>query len=260
MRKVRVATLLAVLVVAGGLVASQSSGQSATGGQGVAVPAQVRTILDDNCVKCHGGGNPSANLNLSTNGDVLALVGEPSIEKRSIPFIDPGKPGDSYLYLKVEGSGRIIGGRMPLTGGHLSQQQLDAVHGWIAGMPASAGSGSQAHGSAGSSSGSEAPSATTVDRLFDASYAYQLRCSSCHGRSGEGVSLFGPPLAGDAFIMTSSDRAIGDVVHMGRKYRDKHYPAYSGMPRFQFITGGELQSLVDYLKGPLQAGHAASAQ
>jgi len=25
-----------------------------------------------------------------------------------------------------------------------------------------------------------------------------------------------------------------------------------GMPRFQFITGGELLALIDYLKGPLQ--------
>jgi mono/diheme cytochrome c family protein len=92
----------------------------------------------------------------------------------------------------------------------------------------------------------------TVDKLFDGAFLYRQSCDDCHGEAGEGVSLFGPPLAGDAFITASGDEAIGYVINMGRKYRDKMYPAYSGMPKFQFITGGELQSLIDYLKGPLQ--------
>jgi len=92
----------------------------------------------------------------------------------------------------------------------------------------------------------------TADKMFDGGYVYQRSCSSCHGASGEGVTLFGPPLVGDAFLKASGDQAVGMVINMGRKYRDKMYPAYSGMPKFQFIRGGELQSLIDYLKGPLQ--------
>jgi hypothetical protein len=42
------------------------------------------------------------------------------------------------------------------------------------------------------------------------------------------------------------------VINNGRKYRDKIYPEYSGMPKFQFITGGKLHALIDHLKGPLQ--------
>ena len=92
----------------------------------------------------------------------------------------------------------------------------------------------------------------TADKLFDGKYVYNRSCAGCHGAMGEGVTLFGPPLAGDAFVTSSGDEAIANVINMGRKYRDKMYPAYSGMPKFQFITGGELQALVDYLKGPLQ--------
>ncbi len=87
---------------------------------------------------------------------------------------------------------------------------------------------------------------------FDGAYVFQRSCAGCHGASGEGFTLFGPPLAGNGFIKTGSDEAIGKVINMGRKYRDKAYPAYMGMPKFQFITGGELQALIDYLKGPLQ--------
>jgi mono/diheme cytochrome c family protein len=92
----------------------------------------------------------------------------------------------------------------------------------------------------------------TADKMFDGAYVYHRSCADCHGASGEGVTLFGPPLAGDAFVTASGADAIGYVINMGRKYRDKMYPAYSGMPKFQFITGGELQALIDHLKGPLQ--------
>jgi mono/diheme cytochrome c family protein len=195
------------------------------------IPSGVRMIFNDKCVKCHGGSNPTS-------------------------FIDPGQPQDSYLFMKVEGASGIIGGRMPLTGGSLSEAQLQTIHDWIAGMDGSGSQHSQQSSSSRQASGGQGSSGAqeSVDQLFDGAYIYQVRCSTCHGRSGEGVSLFAPPLAGDAYLRVSSDRSIGDVIQMGRKYRDKHYPAYSGMPRFQFLTGGELQALIDYLKGPLQAG------
>jgi mono/diheme cytochrome c family protein len=257
MRTMRVATALVILAVAVGFVVSQTFGQSSSSSSNV--PPDVRKIFNDKCVKCHGGGNPSAGLNLSTNSDVDALLGKPAAEKQSIPFIDPGHPGDSYLYMKIEGSGGIIGGRMPLQGGYLSQNQIDAVGNWINGLTASSASRSRASSSSQTAGVSETVQAT-ANAMFDAPYIFQLRCSGCHGTSGEGVSLFGPPLAGDAFVKVSNDRSIGDVIQMGRKYQDMHYPAYSGMPRFQSITGGKLQALIDYLKGPLQAGHTASSQ
>jgi|WetSurMetagenome_2_1015567.scaffolds.fasta_scaffold25946_4 mono/diheme cytochrome c family protein len=92
----------------------------------------------------------------------------------------------------------------------------------------------------------------TADKMFDGKYLFGVSCADCHGAVGQGVTLFGPPLAGDAFITASPDETIGKVINMGRKYRDKMHPDYMGMPKFQYITGGQLQALVDYLKGPLQ--------
>lgn len=92
----------------------------------------------------------------------------------------------------------------------------------------------------------------TADQMFDGAHLYHVSCAGCHGGAGEGVTLFGPPLAGDAFVTSSGDDVVGNVIQMGRKYRAKLYPAYPGMPTFQFIRGGELEALVDHLKGPLQ--------
>jgi mono/diheme cytochrome c family protein len=91
-----------------------------------------------------------------------------------------------------------------------------------------------------------------ADAMFDGAYLYSRSCDDCHGDKGEGVTLFGPPLAGDVFVTSSGPDAIGYVINNGRKYRDKMYPEYSGMPKFQFITGGELRALIDHLTGPLQ--------
>jgi mono/diheme cytochrome c family protein len=100
----------------------------------------------------------------------------------------------------------------------------------------------------------------TTDKMFDGKYIFLRNCAGCHGASGEGVSLFGPPLVGDAFVTAGGSDAIGYVITMGRKYRDKLYPEYCGMPKFQFITGGELQALIDHLTGPIQGPTRPAAE
>ncbi len=97
-----------------------------------------------------------------------------------------------------------------------------------------------------------AAAAVGQEDMFDGGYIYQRSCATCHGSSGEGIGLFGPHLRGNAFVTSSSMDAIGEVIQMGRKYRNKHHPEYSGMPRFQFIRGGDLRALIDYVGGPLQ--------
>jgi mono/diheme cytochrome c family protein len=90
------------------------------------------------------------------------------------------------------------------------------------------------------------------DAVFDGDYIYDTSCASCHGEGGLGVTLFGPPLKGDAFITQGDNQAIAKVIQMGRKYRDKLYPDYMGMPRFQFIRARQTEDLIAYLKGDLQ--------
>jgi len=96
------------------------------------------------------------------------------------------------------------------------------------------------------------PSAYGRDSRFDGEWVFSLYCSGCHGEKGEGVELFGPALRGNKGVEVVGSEAIAELVHMGRKYGDKTYPEYSGMPRFQYIRGGEMDALIDYLKGPLQ--------
>lgn len=87
---------------------------------------------------------------------------------------------------------------------------------------------------------------------FDGAYIYEVRCSSCHGKKGEGISVFGIPLRGNAFVTQGSAQSIGDAIHNGRAGEMKRYPDYSGMPRFQGIRAGELSALVAYMKTGLQ--------
>ncbi len=87
---------------------------------------------------------------------------------------------------------------------------------------------------------------------FDGAYIYEVRCSNCHGKKGEGMSLFGIPLRGNAFITQGSVESIGEAIHNGRAGQMKRYPDYAGMPRFQGIRAGELSALIAYMKTDLQ--------
>ena len=90
------------------------------------------------------------------------------------------------------------------------------------------------------------------DAAFDGAYIYQVKCSTCHGKKGEGISLFGIPLRGNAFVMNESAQSIGETIHKGRTDGKKRYPDYGGMPRFQGIRAGELSALIAYLRTGLQ--------
>ena len=90
------------------------------------------------------------------------------------------------------------------------------------------------------------------DAAFDGGYVYQVKCSTCHGKKGEGIPLFGIPLRGNAFITQGSAQGIAEAIHKGRNGEMKRYPDYAGMPRFQGIRAGELSALIAYLKTGLQ--------
>jgi mono/diheme cytochrome c family protein len=68
------------------------------------------------------------------------------------------------------------------------------------------------------------------DVVFDGDYVYDTHCANCHGEGGMGVTLFGPPLRGDAFVTQGDNQAIAKVIQMGRKYRDTHaaIPVHQG--------------------------------
>lgn len=69
----------------------------------------VAAIFDSSCsfrTSCHGGTRGAARLNFEAarNDDILytdLLVGTPACEYDFMPLIDPGRPENSWLYIKI---------------------------------------------------------------------------------------------------------------------------------------------------------------
>ncbi|MEX0729366.1 MAG: cytochrome c [Aquisalimonadaceae bacterium] len=87
---------------------------------------------------------------------------------------------------------------------------------------------------------------------FDGEWRYRTSCAGCHGADGEGNYGFGPALKGNAFVQNVPAGNIVGVIQNGRLYDDRNFPAYPGMPAFDYIRAGEADALVTYLKGGLQ--------
>ncbi len=85
--------------------------------------AEIRPILNENCVACHGGVKTSADLNLQFRD--LALIGGESGE----PAIVPGNAGASAMVRMI--SHTVAEERMPKDGAPLSEDQIDLIRRWI---------------------------------------------------------------------------------------------------------------------------------
>jgi mono/diheme cytochrome c family protein len=86
---------------------------------------------------------------------------------------------------------------------------------------------------------------------------YLLRCSTCHGRSGEGTKhdypQTGPALKGNPFVQNAPPAAIVQVIRKGRSGRQRLYhDTYPNMPSFGIEAVPDVDALVAYLKGDLQ--------
>lgn len=90
---------------------------------------------------------------------------------------------------------------------------------------------------------------------YDAAGVYEIRCSLCHGASGEGTKAppLGPPLKGNAFVVNAPPAAIAQVIRKGRSGRERAYDeAYPNMPAFSPVNVTDVDALIQYLKGDLQ--------
>ncbi len=82
---------------------------------------------------CHAGSQPQAGLNLQSGNSFINLVGIASTQlPGTYSRVEPLKPDDSYLILKLEGDPSIIvGERMPFGGPALDQAVIDPIRTWI---------------------------------------------------------------------------------------------------------------------------------
>ena len=109
---------------------------------GVTLTQLQQTIFGGVCTNCHTGANAPRGLRLdSEENSYQFLVNRAADESPSLMRVNPGKPDDSYLIKKLEGSSDIVGARMPLGGPYLSQAQIDQVRSWIANGAARTGTG-----------------------------------------------------------------------------------------------------------------------
>ena len=108
--RILVATGMAAIAIASG--AAHADDPSAP----VDFKTQIQPILNAQCVFCHVTGAENGGLNLARAVAYKSLVGTPSTESPLLR-VAPGKPEDSYLLHKLEGTHVSVGGTgatMPL--------------------------------------------------------------------------------------------------------------------------------------------------
>lgn len=100
---------------------------------GVTLTELQNEVFTTRCAipNCHAGANPPQGMNLSAGQTHANVVNVPSNELPQYLRIHPGNPTDSYLYMKITGDPRIGGSPMPLTGGPLAADQIEAIRQWI---------------------------------------------------------------------------------------------------------------------------------
>ena len=103
----------------------------------VTLSADVQPILTANCTfsGCHAGPNAVVGQNLTAGQTFGSVVNVPSVEVPSLRRVRPFLPDSSYLVHKIQGTQASVGGsggRMPLIGGPLTEEEIETVRAWIA--------------------------------------------------------------------------------------------------------------------------------
>lgn len=100
---------------------------------GVTLLELQQDIFGAICTACHTGANAPRGLRLDSADNAYAfLVNQAADEIPELMRVNPGNPDDSYIIKKLEGAANIVGGRMPLGGPYLTQEQINKVRTWIA--------------------------------------------------------------------------------------------------------------------------------
>lgn len=140
-RSLALVASIAATLTAGACGGSSNSPTSpstppSTGGGGGSTAVTFSTlqtqIFSQRCVGCHGGGSPSAGMNLEAGNAYESLVNKASSEKAGAIRVVPGNAEASYLVQKLRGDPGIVGLRMPRNGPpYLSDDQISLVIQWI---------------------------------------------------------------------------------------------------------------------------------
>jgi len=97
-------TLIAAVGLGSALIAMAASADEA-----VSYRSQIQPIFNAQCVYCHVTGAENGGLNLARASSYASLVGAPSTESPLLR-VTPGKPDNSYLWHKLNGTHVSVGG------------------------------------------------------------------------------------------------------------------------------------------------------
>ncbi|MFQ5704896.1 MAG: hypothetical protein ACE5HT_12850 [Gemmatimonadales bacterium] len=102
----------------------------------ISFAAEVQPIFTARCALsgCHAGPTPQQGMNLSEGLAFSNIVNVPANEVSGLMRVRPNSPDSSYLVHKIEGTQGNVGGsggRMPLSGCCLAQDQIDLIRTWI---------------------------------------------------------------------------------------------------------------------------------
>ncbi len=98
--------------------------------------ARVVELFERSCAQagCHAPPVPQQELSLTPERFFATTVGVPSMERPDLLRVHPGRPDSSYLVMKVRGAPGIEMARMPLTGDKLTEEEIQTIEAWIAGL------------------------------------------------------------------------------------------------------------------------------
>ncbi len=91
------------------------------------------------------------------------------------------------------------------------------------------------------------PTEADADSKPKAADLYAIHCSSCHGKSGQGVSAAFPPLAGNPYVSDSRYNALVILYGLKGEVRLDGRTFDSVMPSFSFLEDAEVVSLAHYI-------------
>ncbi|MCK9989784.1 MAG: hypothetical protein WA112_08990 [Rugosibacter sp.] len=100
----------------------------------VSYKKMIQPIFNAHCVYCHISGAMQGELTLEPGLSPRSLIAVKSSES-PLMRIAPGKPEDSYLVHKLEGTHLEVGGSgvsMPFSASKLKEQDLALIRRWIA--------------------------------------------------------------------------------------------------------------------------------
>jgi hypothetical protein len=116
-----------------GLAVAVTWASAALAADAVSFSRDVVPILKRRCVMCHLSGREPGGLQLHPKAAWGSLVGVPS-EEAPLRRVEPGRPDDSYLVRKIEGTHLDVEGsgeKMPFDGRPLAPEQVELIRRWV---------------------------------------------------------------------------------------------------------------------------------